>query len=291
MAETATMLRRRAVTPLREGLAAEIADLDLSRALTPEEVGFISAAFLRYPVLVFHGQNLGPVELSRFGESFGRLEPHSLLKYRHPDYPALSFVTNVDKDGKLDTFGYERRAVDFHSDGSFKALPDAITVLHALEVPTVGGNTIFSDMYLAYDSLAPDMKQRLDGLAALHKRAGGIRGSSGTLPTSPEIEAQYPGSVHPIVRTHPDTGRKAIYVNPIHTVRVVGLSEEESANLLDYLYSYCAQPEFQYAHRWTVGDVVMWDQRCTMHRAAGGAPPDQRRVLLRTMIVTGPAPA
>ena len=144
-------------------------------------------------------------------------------------------------------------------------------------------------MYAAYEALSPQMKQRLAGLKARHRLHQGINGEPGPSPRSPEVMA-HPGSVHPIVRTHPESGRKSIYVNPVHTELIKDVTAEESKWLLNELYARCAQAGYQYTHRWRRGDVVMWDQRCTLHRAGGGVPRDQARVLLRTMIVTGDVP-
>lgn len=274
------------VRPLVEGYVAEIGGVDVARPLPQPAVDTIRQALRDFPVLVFHSQSLDPPTLMTFGRLFGELAPHAQLKYRVPDYPACSLVTNREKDGKIDPYGQKNRAVSLHQDGSFKEVPDAFTILHGLEVPEVGGPTVFANTYAAYDALPAEMKARLSGLTALHKAHGGVRGTKGPSERPREIE-EHPGSPHPVVITHPDTGRKAIYVNPVHTVRILDMAEQESADLLQTIYEHCGRPEFGYAHHWTKGDVVLWDQRCTMHRAGGGVPNDQARILLRTMIVTG----
>jgi taurine dioxygenase len=274
------------VRALVQDYVAEVSGLDIGQPLPPEAVEALKDAARQYPVLIFHQQSLDPPKLMAFGEYFGDLAPHAQLKYRVPGFPACSYVTNREPDGSVDPYGYNKRAVSFHSDGSHKPIPDAFTILHGLEVPREGGPTVFANTYAAYDALSDEMKRRLDGLEALHKSHGGINGTKGPSARPAGWEEQ-PGSVHPVVIIHPDTGRKAIYVNPVHTVKILGLSDEDSAALLRTLYEHCARPEFEYAHKWALGDVVLWDQRSTMHRAGGGVPVDQPRVLLRTMIVTG----
>jgi len=278
------------VSTLRPRFVAEVAGIDLSPPLGEAVVQSIRAAFREHPVLVFHDQAFDPDALMSFSGYFGTVAPHPQLKYRVPGYPGCSYVSNREPDGTMDEFGQAQRAVSFHSDGSFKPVPDAITILHGLEVPSVGGATEFADMYAAYDALAPELKVRIDGFRARHRLHRGVNGVMGPSPRSPEV-LNHPGASHPVVRTHPESGRRSLYVNPVHTELVEGIPPEESRALLARLYEHCAQPQFGYTHRWRRGDVVMWDQRCTLHRAGGGAPRNEARVLLRTMIVTGEVPA
>lgn len=290
MTDAGIVRSKPAVQTVREGFVAEISGLDLSQPVAAEGVSLIKRAFRDHPVLVFHGQSFDPPALLAFGACFGTVAPHAQLKYRVPDYPGCSYVSNREPDGTIDEFGQAQRAVSFHSDGSFKPVPDAITILHGLEVPSVGGATDFADMYAAYEALPPESKRRLDGMKARHRLHRGIHGVLGPSQRSPEV-LNHPGSVHPIVRRHPDSGRKSIYVNSVHTELIEGIDTEDSRTLLAELYKHCARSEFVYSHPWRRRDVVMWDQRCTLHRAGGGVPRDQARVLLRTMIVTGEIPA
>jgi len=274
---------------IQEGFVARISGLDLSQPLKESDIGGIQQIFADHPVLVFPGQHLTPPTLMRFSAYFGTVAPHAQLKYRVPDYPGCSYVSNREPDGTIDEFGQAQRAVSFHSDGSFKLVPDAITILHGLEVPSVGGATDFANMYAAYEALPAVMKQRLDGIKARHRLHRGVNGVMGPSPRSSEV-LNHPGSTHPIVRTHPVSGRKSIYINSVHTELIEGMNNEEGGRLLLQLYEHCAQPQFAYSHHWRRGDVVMWDQRCTLHRAGGGVPRNEARVLLRTMIVTDDIP-
>ncbi len=278
-----------AVRPLRAGFVAEIDGINLSQKLSVEEVEFVRETFREFPVLIFHDQSLDPPALMAFGSNFGTLAPHTQLKYRVPDYPACSLVTNREPDGRVDEFGQNSRAVAFHSDGSFKAVPDAITILHGIEVPSSGGGTEFADCRAAWDALPDDWRQRVQPLKARHRLHKGVSGTPGPAKRAPEVE-NHPGSVHPVVRTLPESGRRSIYVNPVHTECVEGVGADESRELLAALIAHCTAPAFRHVHGWRRGDVVMWDQRCTLHRAAGGAPAGEARVLLRVMIVTGEAP-
>jgi taurine dioxygenase len=274
------------VHPIAARLAGEVRGCDLSAPLTRQAHDALRRSILDHPVLVFRGQALTPAQLLALGEAFGRPQPHTILQYRHAEFPALSWVTNVDQDGKVDDFGAKRRAVAFHADGSFKPVPEQFTILHGMEVPSVGGPTIFADMYLAYEALSPAMQRRLDGLTAMHRRGGGPAGEriNGVVATSKELQQKYQGASHPIVRPHPETGRKALYVNPLHTAYVENMAAAEGDALLESLHDHCARPEYHYSHQWRQGDVVMWDQRCTLHRAGGGTPAGERRVFLRTIL-------
>ncbi|MBM3539050.1 MAG: TauD/TfdA family dioxygenase [Alphaproteobacteria bacterium] len=276
------------IVPLGRNLGAELRGVDLTRGITPPVIAAIKRAFWANPVLVLRNQrDLGPEQLIEFGNAFGYIAPHSILQYRHPKYEQLSYVTNVKPDGSLDEYGYAKRATDWHADGVFKAKPDCMTFLYSIAAPSVGGHTEFTNMYLAYETLPEDLRRRADGLACFHKRGKGWRC---TAPPPPLTEAQkatgeFEGNVHPLVITHPESGRRSLYISAAHTSYIVGLERKESDALLDRLYGHAIQPEFQYHHKWQVGDLLMWDQRCTMHRAGGGAPRDEKRIMMRGMIV------
>ncbi len=276
------------VSPLGTHLGGELHGVDLSQPMTLATLATIRAAFRAHPVLVMRGQQMKPENLIAIGDALGFIEPHSILQYRHPQFEQLSYVTNVKPDGTVDEYGQNKRAVDWHIDGTFKAKPDCITFLYSIAAPTIGGRTQFTSMYAAYDALSPDMKTRIADLECFHKRGLGWRC---TAPPPPLTAAQvasgeFEGNVHPLVITHPESGRKSIYIGPTHTCHVVGMAREDSDRLLDELYETAIRPEFQYHHEWHAGDLVMWDQRATMHRAGGGTPRDQKRIMLRAMVVS-----
>lgn len=276
------------VVPLGPHLGAELLGVDLARAMTPETMATIRSAFVANPVLVMRGQEMKPENLIAIGDALGYIEPHSILQYRHPQFEQLSYVTNTKPDGTIDEYGQNKRAVDWHIDGTFKARPDCITFLYSIAAPTTGGPTEFTSMYAAYEALTPALKARIADLKCFHKRGEGWRC---TAPPPPLTEAQkatgeFEGNVHPLVITHPESGRKSIYIGPTHTSHVVGMPRAESDALLDELLAVATRPEFMYRHHWKVGDLVMWDQRATMHRAGGGTPRDQKRIMLRAMVVS-----
>lgn len=288
MATVLESARATQVTPLGPHLGAELHGIDLSQPVTPQTLATIRAAFLANPVLVMRGQQMTPENLIAIGDALGYIEPHSILQYRHPQFEQLSYVTNVKPDGTIDEYGQNKRAVDWHIDGTFKSKPDCITFLYSIAAPTVGGPTEFTSMYAAYDALPAALKARIADMKCFHKRGEGWRC---TAPPPPLTEAQkatgeFEGNVHPLVITHPESGRKAIYAGPTHTSHVVGLPRAESDALLDEILATATRPEFQYHHHWKVGDLVMWDQRATMHRAGRGTPRDQKRIMLRAMVVS-----
>lgn len=275
------------VEKLGETLGAELVGIDLAEPMTPERAALLRRAFTQNPVLVVRGQKLTPEQLIAIGSVFGRLEPHSILQYRHPEHAELSYITNVDKDGNIDTFGAEKRAVDWHSDGSFKARPDSVAFLYSVAAPSRGGPTEFCNMYAAYETLPEATRSRLDGMKAFHKRGEGWASTSPPPPLTGAQKAtgEFEGSVHPVVIRHPESGRKAIYVNPGHTVGIVGMDKAGSDALLDELIAHATQPRFYYAHQWKVGDLLFWDQRCLLHRAGRGTPAGEKRIMIRGMMV------
>ncbi|MEZ5863768.1 MAG: TauD/TfdA family dioxygenase [Geminicoccaceae bacterium] len=275
------------IRPLGESLGAELTGFDLSAPLTPERAEVLRRAFWANPVLVVRGQELSPEQLVAIGKVFGRLEAHSILHYRHPEHAELSYITNVDKDGNVDSFGQNKRATDWHSDGSFKEHPDSVAFLYSIAAPSSGGPTEFCNMYAAYETLPEALRQRVDGLKAFHKRGEGWRCES---PPPPLTEAQkasgeFEGAEHPVVITHPHSGRRALYINPSHCVQVVGMERAASDALLDQLVAHATAERFRYAHSWKVGDILFWDQRCLLHRAGRGTPAGEKRIMLRGMMV------
>lgn len=260
-------------------------DLDVSQPLSPETIATLRDAVLRFPALIIPGQQLTPEQLLAFGRAFGDLQPHTAERYRHPEFPELSFVSNVDRDGKIDEFGQQKRATGWHSDGSYLKVPYSLTLLYCVEAPSNGGKTLFANMCKAYEALPDEMKRRVDGATAVHAVGSGPDGatapSAGKRQQFPDL---FPDIEKPLIQVHPETGRKVLFLNPTHTSHIVGDDREECERLYHDLVAFSTQPQFVYEHSWKVGDVVIWDQRSTLHRGGGGIPRTERRVMLRTLV-------
>jgi taurine dioxygenase len=269
--------------PLGETLGTEAIGIDLSKPLDDPTFGWIWRAFAEHPVLVFRDQDLGAAELAAFGRRFGSPRVHALVKYRHADHPEVSWLTNVEEGGKVDWYGV-KRATDWHTDSTYEDDPPILAILHAKEIPSEKGGTIFADMRAAYDALPTTMKQRLSGLSGLHSRSTGPAGEKLYGDDKGVTERQYREVVRPAVVPHPVTGQSILFVNPMHTHGFVGMPENEAWPLIEQLAAHATQERFVYYHRWRVGDVLMWDECATMHRGAGDYRPEERRVMLRTIV-------
>src|SRR3984885_1275893 len=278
------MISVRELRPLGDTLGTEAIGIDLSQPLDAETFAWVEDAFAEHPVLVFREQNLGPAELAAFGRRFGKPKIHSLVDYRHVEHPEVSWLTNVDKDGNIDWFGV-KRATDWHTDSPYEEVPPRLAILHAKEVPSSKGGTMFADMRAAYDALSDAMKERLAGMTGLHGRHDGPAGVR-LYEGDPEqnLDKEYPEKARPAVVSHPVTGRPILFVNPLHTHGFQGMAKDEAWQLIEELAAHSTQNRFVYYHSWRVGDLLMWDERATMHRGAGDYRPDERRIMLRTIV-------
>jgi taurine dioxygenase len=249
------------VRQLGTALGAEIRGADLSQPLDADSVDFIRKAFLEHIVLVFRGQSLPPAAQVAFTEHFGAVEPHPLnSRPGLPGFPQLLVLENrPGKPGARNDF--------WHSDISHAERPPAVSLLHAIEVPEGRGDTMFCNMYAAYEQLSDGMRALLESLQALHSGEATARRNREALTDAQPITDVPPPVSHPVVRTHPESGRKALYVNPFFTQRFTVMSEAESAPILKYLHELATRAENIYRHRWATGDVLMWDNRCAMHYA------------------------
>ena len=236
------------------------------------EIVDIRDALLDHGVLVFHGQDLSSEEHVRFSQKFGPSEIHTVKQYLLPDFPEIiALASRGDKGTKPVANG----GAYWHSDITYKARPPMGSILYALEVPPDGGDTLYCDMAGAYDALPDEMKVRINGLKAVHSYLPRFLASRKVdegfqkegFELSDAQKAELPEVVHPIVRTHPENGRKALCFNEGFTVRVEGMDEAEGKALLEELAAHATQDRFVYAHKWSVGDVVFWDNRVTMHKA------------------------
>lgn len=269
-----------AVQPVGFACGARITGADLSKPLSGADVSAIRAAWLKHLVLVFPDQRIDPVQLVAFSRNFGELEDYESQPFnRHPDINEVMVLTNKKANGK--TSPTYNAGQNWHTDLSYTIRPAKATTLYCIEKPSVGGDTMFANMYLAYETLSPKMQAFLDGLEGIHD-ASLIQGLE---KRGPEIVAEYkrlnPPVIHPAVRVHPDTGRKALYVNE-RVRQFVGLSEAESKPLIRFLCDHSVASRFVYRHYWSVRDVVMWDNRCLTHLAVGDYDPNESRYMIRT---------
>ena len=278
------------VCPFDTALGAEIRGVDISRPLSAADANAIRAAWLDHLVLLFRGQSLTDAQLIAFSRHFGDLEfpPTKLLKLKKgieqkSDIPPeVNVISNVKENGKpIGQLGAGEAA--WHTDSGFVEQPPKGSILYAIEIPPDGGNTSFLNMYAAYDALAPDLKDRISGRRAKHDpsyTSAGVRRADFEEVTD---VSRSPGPLHPIVRTHPETKRKALYLGRRLNGYIDGLSVAESEELLDRIWAHTAQPKFVWEHLWKVGDVVMWDNRCAMHRREA-FDDSGRRILHRTQL-------
>jgi taurine dioxygenase len=273
------------VRRLGSQIGAEVHGVDV-RALDDDAFAVIYRAWLDANVVVVPGQQLELDDFLSYSRRFGLVVPHPSKMTRHPDRPEITLL-GVDKfgpDGSLNMAIYRRGAEGWHTDGAYDAEPFKATQLYALAVPSAGGDTLFASMYAAHDALPERLKQRLAGRLGAFTY-GGRRKATALLN---EEDREWTPVFHPIIRTHPETGRRALYFDPGKVVRIEGLEQAESDDLIDELTGYMIQPGGEYRHRWRKGDVVIWDNRCSYHRAAGDYPPEEDRIHWRVSIKERP---
>ena len=262
-------------------IGAEINGVDV-KALDDASFAAIYRAWLDANVVVIPGQQLELEDFLRYSRRFGAINPHPSKMTRHPDHPEITMlgVNKFAPDGQLNMAIYRRGAEGWHTDGAYDQEPFKATQLYALAVPSTGGDTLFASMYAAYDALPTDLRRRLEGRLGAFTY-GGRRKATALLN---EEDRDWKPVFHPIVRTHPETRRKALYFDPGKILRIEGLDASESDALIDELTGYMIQPDGQYRHKWRKGDIVIWDNRCSYHKAAGDYPPEEDRIHWRVSI-------
>ncbi len=262
-------------------IGVEVSGVDV-RTMDEASWNRIYRAWLDYNILCVRDQDLTIPEFLAYSRRFGPIEPHPSKSTRNPDYPEITMLgfNKFDAEGKIIDAIYRRGAEGWHTDGAYDQEPFKATQLYALAVPSRGGNTMFCNGYAAYDALPERLKQRLDGVKGTFAY-GGKRGRSALL--NPEDQEWTP-VYHPIVRTHPETGRKSLFFDPGKICAIVGADDAESDQLIADLKGYMIQPDAEYHHVWHKGDIVIWDNRCSYHRAAGDYPPEEERLHWRVSI-------
>ncbi|UFH49469.1 TauD/TfdA dioxygenase family protein [Pseudomonas sp. KNUC1026] len=278
------------IRPFAAGTGAEIIGLDLAQPLNDSDFARIHRAHLDYHVVVFREQNITPAQQVAFSRRFGELQIHVLKQFLLPGHPEILRVSNVVENGQ--NIGLSDAGKFWHSDLSYKELPSLGSMLYAQELPSEGGDTLFADMHKALEALPAELRNAVEGRKASHSYTARYNEPAINGYQRPTLTAEQLAQVvvvdHPVVRTHPETGRKALFVSEGFTTHIVGLPEDESRQILAELYRYSVLPENVHRHSWREGDMVFWDNRSVIHLAAG-CPAHLRRTLHRTTI-QGDAP-
>ena len=257
-------------------IGAEVTGVKIGPDLSDEEFAVIKQAYLDHQVLVFRDQDIAPLDQIAFTERFGAVEPHPLrARAGHPEFENLLVLeNNAQRRGARNDF--------WHSDISCVARPPSATFLHAITVPVGRGDTLICNMYRAWDNLDEALRRRLDNAEAEHSGEA-IRQRNLAAQTDGNRDMDVPPpEVHPVVRRHPETGKRALYVNKFFTTRILGMSEEENAAAMDAIEAAATRDDNIYRHEWQPGDALMWDNRCTMHFAEYDYAPDDHRRMHRT---------
>jgi taurine dioxygenase len=270
------------VVPVAEALGAEIRGVDLTD-VSAAALKAIHEAWLKHVVLLFRNQSLTDDQLADFSRHFGALDLAPPMETTQgPTHPEILIVSNVKLDGKaIGTLG-DGEAI-WHSDMNYMEAPPTGSLLYSLEVPPSGGDTGFCNMYKALETLPADLRRRIEGRSIKHDSSTNSGGylRQGSKPVSDVRDC--PGAVHPMVCTHPESGRKALFIGRRRYAYIMGLPLDESEKLLDEIWAHATKPEFTWHHKWRTGDVLMWDNRCAMHRR-DAFDPATRRVMHRTQI-------
>jgi taurine dioxygenase len=280
------------IIPSGDVIGAEVHDVDLSKPLSDDEFARIEAAFNQHSVLCFPQQKLDEQTYIAFARRFGDVEKIFLTHYAHPQYPEIMYVSNIKENGR--DIGHADAGSVWHTDMSYTARPPRATMLYALEVPTengrVLGDTQFSSAAEAHDTLPRETREKIAGLRAIHQVAG-RRARTGTGQHDQALRYQQPAVVHPVVRTHPHTGRKCLYVSKGECEGIEGMPEDEALALIDELANHTTAPRFRHVHHWQTHDLLMWDNCAVQHLASFDYKWPQHRRLMQRITVGGTVPA
>ena len=269
-----------AITPLTDHTGAEVIGLDFTQPIDIETRAGLNHAFAERHVLVMRDQRFTPEQFKAAAQLFGELQSHDKKERHVAGHPAVEYISNDEMvDGKRIIPGET-----FHTDHSNHPRPAKATMLFAVELPTSGGDTQYVNMHDAYDDLAEDTKQKIEGLKAVHVYQSKYSPRSlGKISEESRRNLPPPG-IHPLVRTHPENGRKALFLNPVRMESIVGMEDKEALALIDELMRHATQKKYEYRHKWRHGDWVMWDNRSVMHQANPDYDMTQRRYLYRLLL-------
>jgi taurine dioxygenase len=274
-----------AITPLTDHTGAEVVGLDCSRPIEAETRSALNRAFAKHHVLVMRDQHFAPDQFVAAAQLFGELQPHDKKERHVPGHPAVEYITNQEVvDGKRIIPGET-----FHTDHSNHPRPPKATTLFAVELPSSGGDTQFVNTHDAYDDLPEETKRKIDGLKAVHVYLSKYSPRPLGKITEESRKNLPPPALHPLVRTHPENGRKALFLNPVRMESIVGMADTDALKLIDDLMRHATQKKYEYRHKWRNGDWVLWDNRSLMHQANPDYDMNERRYLYRLML-KGEAP-
>ncbi|MDB5650746.1 MAG: hypothetical protein JWL62_2266 [Hyphomicrobiales bacterium] len=270
--------------PLSPALGAEITGVDLRHPLDEDAMRAVKQIWNDGLVILLRGQDIGEDDQVRFAQYFGPLNQSKKQRAHHnAANPAVMWISNIRENGKL-VGALPDGEMNFHTDQSHQETPCSGTMLHALEVPSVGGNTLFANCYTAYETLPDDIKAKPEGKLATH----GYDYDNASTQRGTVLREGVPHATHPVVRTHPETGRKSLYVNRLMTLRIEGMDPAESEDLLNDLFDHSERPEFVYEHVWKPHDLLLWDNRCTLHARTDFSAAERR--LMRRVTILGERP-
>jgi alpha-ketoglutarate-dependent taurine dioxygenase len=271
------------LVPLTDTIGTEVRGVDVTGDISAADLDRIYQAWIDTTILLFRGQRMTQAQHIAFTRRFGEVVTYTRSQFSEDSQPEILVLSNITRDGKL--IGSPVSGRVWHSDGHFLEQPPAGSMLYAIEVPPVGGDTWFANMIAAYDALPEVTKRRIDGLEAVISR---VQSRPYNYPEQPaptaEERAEWVDVAHPLVRTHEVSGRRAIYAGGNVPWRIVGLPEHESIPLITFLQEFSVQPRFTYRHRWSPGDIILWDNRSAMHRATAYDQLRYRRLMHRTTL-------
>ncbi len=273
------------VKPLHPVLGCEISGITLQQAVSPALFAQVYEAFLDYQLILFRDVDLPPATQVAFARNFGEVQVHVLSEtYGYKDHPEIYLLSNLDQDGNPSGKHPDKGTLYWHTDGSWRTRTGQATMMYSEIVPPAGGETEFADMYSAYDLLPAAMKAKVEDRRAIHNFDFSRTRRHGEAPLTAAQKAEVPPVAHPIVRTHPDTGRKAIFLGD-HAEQIEGVGYDEGRALIEQLNEMITPPQRVYCHRWSERECMVWDNRCTLHRATGFDEARFKRVMRRCTIL------
>ena len=284
MNTTADLRQPFAVRPLTPRLGAELSGVILADDMSDDVFRAIYAAFLRYQVLLFPPQDVPPARQVAFARRFGEVQIHVMNQYHADGFPELYRLSNLDENGKPNGRHPDKGTLEWHTDGSWSRVSGQATIIYGEVMPETGGETHFCDMYEAYERLTPAWKARIAGLRAVHNLDFSRTRRHGEDPMTDEQRRAKPPVDQPIVRTHPETGRECIYLGD-HAESIVGMPYAEGRALIEELNALAVHADLTYEHRWKPRELILWDNRCVMHRATAYDPATQGRVIRRCTVL------